>query len=524
MRSTLQTQDAVLAALSTPVIHGGAKVHKIETHASVVFLAADRAIKIKRAVRFPFLDYSTLERRKAACEAEVAVNRAFAPQIYLGVVPITLNEDGTIRIGGNGNVVEWAINMRRFDENETLDRVAERGELDESLSLKLVDTVLVAHRTAPPVNTEAWLAALRSFIDQNHDAFSASADLFPAADTEMLTSSSIAAYDRVYDLLRARGASGFIRRLHGDLHLGNIVLLDGMPVLFDAIEFDPLIAAGDVLYDLAFLLMDLRERGLASAANVVFNRYLLKSGESRHLDALAALPLFLSMRAAIRAKVTAAKLDANGAANSALIRESAQRYFAFALGALKPVSPLLVAVGGLSGTGKSVLARAIAPHLDPAPGAVILRSDVERKMLFGVAEIDRLPDAAYAPDIGKRVYAALAEKAEKVLAAGHSAVVDAVFARATERSQIAGVCRRRQSYFCGLFLTADVETRLSRVGGRRGDASDADQNVVLLQSEYDLSSMDWIRIDASGTLAQTLDAAMAALNTAPRRTDSPCGS
>ena len=452
MHSELQKQDEVLAALSASAIHGGAKVQKIQTHASVVFLAGDRAIKVKRAVRFPFLDYSTLEHRKAACEAEVAVNRALAPQIYIGVVAITRDNDGTLRIGGNGSVIEWAVAMRRFDENQTLDIIAERGKLDDNLSLKLADTVLMAHRTAPSVDAEAWLAALRSFVDQNHDAFTARADLFPSADVQALTSSSIDAYNRVYDLVRARGASGFIRRLHGDLHLGNIVLLDGKPVLFDAIEFDPLIAAGDVLYDLAFLLMDLRERGLALSANIVFNRYLQESREPRHLDALAALPLFLSMRAAIRAKVTAAKLDANGTADLALIRESAQRYFAFALEALRPVSPMLIAIGGLSGTGKSVLARAIAQSLDPAPGAVVLRSDVERKRIFGVCETDRLQDAAYAPDVTRRVYAGLAEKAAHILGAGYCAVVDAVFAGVAERTQIACACACACAGSKGAFL------------------------------------------------------------------------
>ena len=511
MHSPSRSQDQVLAALSNPAVHGGAEVRKIQTHASVVFLAGDRAIKVKRAVRFPFLDYSTLERRKAACEMEVAINKDFAPQIYIGVVPITLGKDGTLKVGGSGQVLEWAVAMRRFDENKTLDKIAERGDLDDNLSLKLADTVLLAHRTARAVDAHAWLAALRTFIDQNHEAFSARTDLFSAADTEVLCSSSVAAYDRVYDRLRARGTSGFIRRLHGDLHLGNIALLDGSPVLFDAIEFDPLIAAGDVLYDLAFLLMDLRERGLAAAANVVFNRYLQESREAGHLDALVALPLFLSMRAAIRAKVTAAKLDAKDVADAGVIRENAQRYFAFALEVLQPVSPMLVAVGGLSGAGKSVLARTIAPRLGPMAGAVVLRSDVERKQLFGVAETDRLQDAAYAPDVGKRIYAVLAEKARKVLAAGHSVVVDAVFADAAERSQIADVLTDGDARFCGLFLTADIETRLTRAVGRTGDASDADWNVVLKQSEYDLGPMDWTLIDASGTSEQTLNAAMTIL-------------
>ena len=168
-------------------------------------------------------------------------------------------------------------------------------------------------------------------------------------------------------------------------------------MLFDAIEFSEVIASGDVLYDLAFLLMDLVERGLTPAANVAFNRYLVESGRDENLDALAALPFFLSMRAAIRAKVTAARLAHAKPDERTEIARIARTYFDWARRFIAPAPPVMVAVGGLSGTGKSVLARALAPTLAPPPGAVVIRSDVERKALFGKGELEPLPQEAYTP-------------------------------------------------------------------------------------------------------------------------------
>jgi predicted kinase len=275
-------------------------------------------------------------------------------------------------------------------------------------------------------------------------------------------------------------------------------------VLFDAIEFDPALATGDVFYDLAFLLMDLIERGQKLPANIVLNRYLLETRRVDDLDALAALPLFMSLRAAIRAKVTAVRSTQDGA-----IEQSARDYFALADRLLKPLAPTLVAVGGLSGTGKSLLARALAPDILPEPGAVVLRSDVERKALFGVAETDRLPQAAYTPDVTTQVYAALTSKAAHVLAAGHSAVVDAVFADSGERAAIAQAAAGVR--FQGLFLTADLAVRLARVGARSGDASDADATIALAQEQYDLGPRDWLQVDAAGDPAATLARAKVAL-------------
>jgi aminoglycoside phosphotransferase family enzyme/predicted kinase len=511
MNHVTQSQDAVFAFLANPASHGGEKVVRIDTHGAVVFLAGDRVLKVKRAVKFPFLDYSTLAKRKAACEAELEVNRPFAPQIYRGVVPITRAATGRLDIGGPGAVVEWALEMARFDEKATLDHLADAGRIDDALADALGRAVASAHDKAPVVEAAPWIAALSDYISQNDEALREFGELFADGEIRLLTERSRAAFATVHPLLEKRGQLGLIRRGHGDLHLGNIVLIDGKPVLFDALEFDPVVASGDVLYDLAFLLMDLVERKLPKAANIVFNRYLAETAREEDFDALAALPLFLSVRAAIRAKVTAAKLEHAKQDEKRTIEKSAKEYFELASRLIAPPAPLLVAVGGLSGTGKSVLARGLAPDLLPSPGAVMLRSDVMRKRLFGAGETDKLPQEAYTPDITGKIYSALAKQAQRILTAGHSVVVDAVFAKDAERQEIAAVAGAAGVRFRGVFLTADIATRIARVGARVNDASDADEQVVRKQAQYNLGDMDWSEVDASGTTEQTLTNAKAAL-------------
>jgi len=516
MDHAAQDQDEVLGFLADPASHGGRaeKVRRIDTHAASVFLAGDRVLKVKRAVRFPFLDFSSLDKRKRACEAEIEVNRRLAPKLYRGVVAITRENDGRLAIDGDGAPVEWAVEMVRFDENRTLDHLA--NAIDDDLADALGRAVAAAHATAPVVDAEPWIKALGAYIDEHAEAFRQHRDMFPAADIESLAAKSRAHYRRIVPLLRERGRRRLIRRIHGDLHLGNIALIDGAPVLFDAIEFSDIIASGDVLYDLAFLLMDLVERKLPQAANIVLNRYLAETHRIEDLDALTALPYFLSMRAAIRAKVTAARLERAEAAEREKIAKSARAYFELALRAVDPPAPKLVAVGGLSGTGKTRLARALAPHLAPMPGAVIVRSDIERKTLFGAGETEKLPEAAYAPEVTARVYGAIADKARRIVAAGHSAIVDAVFAKPQERDALAAAANAAKVALQGLFLTADLATRIARVGGRSKDASDADAAVAATQESYDLGALTWPQIDASGTVEATLRGALAALSLDPR--------
>jgi uncharacterized protein len=505
-----ESQDEVFRFLADPATHDGAAVKRVDTHAAAVFLAGATAYKVKRAVKFPFLDFSTRAKRKAALEAEIAANRPFAPDLYCEVIPIT-RRNAALALGGGGEALEWALKMHRFDEEATLDRLAERGRIDATLIKALARAVAAAHARSPVVDAPPWIAALGDYIEQNDSALRERVDLFDPGAVAALTAKSRAALARVRPLLLARGTEGLVRRGHGDLHLGNIALIDDRPVPFDALEFDPVVASGDVLYDLGFLLMDLVERKLPGAANLVLNVYLAATRHPTDLDALAALPLFMSLRAAIRAKVTAARLTNAASDQRQTIAMQAKAYFALACDLIAPVPPRLVAIGGLSGTGKSVLARALAPDLAPAPGAVLLRSDVERKAMFGVAENEKLPPQTYTAEVGEKVYPTLAGKARRVLAAGHSAIIDAVFAREHERTMVSELARANTFDVRGLFLTADLATRVARVGNRVHDASDADAAVAQVQESYALGPMNWIEIDASGTPEQTLAGAKAAL-------------
>ena len=504
-------QEAVFALLADPSTYGVSEpVRRIDTHGAVIFLAGDTVYKVKRAVRFSFMDFSTLDKRRRACAREVELNRATAPALYRGLVPI-VRRDGTLHLGGEGEIVEWAVEMRRFDENATLDRVAAREGLSPALIDALAQAVERAHRQAPVMagtSGRALRAVARNVVAGLREA----PDLLPPAQVAALEAAFLEAFDRLEPLLARRAAAGEVRRCHGDLHLRNIALIDGAPVLFDALEFDEALATTDRLYDLAFLIMDIAMRGRAFEANRLLNRYLIACGEAPPYDGLGALPLFLALRAAIRAQVGAAAAAFRDPAGRQAAGADARAYLAYAQAALAPRAVKLVAVGGLSGSGKSTLAAALAPFLGPAPGAVHLRSDVERKRLNGTPELERLPPEAYSLEMTQQVYAVLRERAEAVLAAGHAVIVDAVHQRPDERADIAAVAHESGVDFLGLWLEAPVEALADRVTARRGDASDATAEVVRWQAGREAGPLDWVRLDSTQAPADVLAQARARLD------------
>lgn len=504
-------QDAVFAFLADPKTHrSAAPIERIDTHGAAVFLAGPDVYKVKRAVRFPFMDFSTLDKRRVACEAEVEVNRVNAPDLYLGVTPIVRSAHG-LALGGSGDIVEWAVHLRRFDEQATLDRVAEKSELSKELIRRLARAIARSHERAPRRDGVAAFKALASYLDQNEAAFAADHALFEPSRAAQLARDACTALDATKNLLIARGTFGWVRRCHGDLHLRNIVVIDGEPILFDAVEFDDAIATGDVLYDLAFTLMDLEERSLRWASNLLLNRYLWETKDDAQIAGLAALPLFLSIRSAIRAKVVAAGLKHLTDAAHDKTRLEAERYFWFAEEFLKPTPARLVAVGGLSGVGKSAVAAELAAAVGRAPGAILLRSDVERKRLFDVEETKRLPKESYDQATTRAVYRRVREKASAVLATGASVVVDAVHLRPDERDAIADVARKHAAPFTGIWLEAPLPVRLQRAQARRDDASDADADVIRAQDAIEYGAMNWVRVNASNELATTTKAAIAAM-------------
>jgi aminoglycoside phosphotransferase family enzyme/predicted kinase len=452
------------AAFLARLVGGG----PVETHISAVFLGEREAFKLKKAVDFGFLDFTTLAERERLTKFEHALNAPHAPGLYLGALPLTRGPDGALRLDGEGEAIEWVLRMTRLPPEAFF-----AGPVPVDLLDPLADAVVALHAAAP---RRAGDGRMIGVITGNREA-ARSAGL-PEAAVAAWAEAALAAEARLAPWLAERARAGFLRRCHGDLHLGNICLLEGRPTPFDALEFDEALATIDTGYDLAFLLMDLDQRDSRAAANRLLNRYLARTGD---VALLRGMPLWLSLRALIRAHV-AARSGQDGMP----LLAAARAY-------LSPAPPRLVAVGGLQGTGKSHLARRLAPDLGAAPGAVILRSDEIRKRQAGVAPETRLPPDAYQPEASASVFAALTTLATEALAAGHSVVADAVFQRAPERDALASLGHG----FSGLWLEAPLEFLRARIAARHGDASDATPEVLAATAARDAGEIRWTRLDAT---------------------------
>ncbi|MFM8746020.1 MAG: AAA family ATPase [Aestuariivirga sp.] len=466
----------------------GAAVEHIETHAAHVFLAGPRAFKIKKDVKLPYLDFSSREKRQQALAAELEINRIFSGDIYLGLMEVR---------------GEPVLVMRRFAGGALLSWQMAHGGIDAGLAGKLAAMAAHSHDRAPRRDTPG-AGIMTGLGAQLSGAFVDSPDIFRPAETIEFHAAYRAALQTGKALLNARSERGLVRRCHGDMHAGNIIVEAGEPKLFDAIEFSEKIATIDVLYDLAFLVMDLWTNAERRAANLVLNRYLHLRRNAEDLSGLTALPLFLATRAGVRALVSADLAHEQQMRDSLQARGQALDWFRAALAYLRPAAPLLVAIGGLSGTGKSTAAAALAPGIGLAPGAIHVRSDIERKVLAGVSETERLGAAHYSRDASFAVYDACLARAEAALRAGQAAVLDAVFAAPHERRAAEDLARRVGVRFEGLWLEAPEALLKSRVESRHGDASDATPQVVDRQLGYDLGQIGWRRIDAGGSASETV--------------------
>jgi aminoglycoside phosphotransferase family enzyme/predicted kinase len=493
---TTEDQTAVVEFLGAPSTHGGLPIERIETHTAIVFLAGTRAWKLKRAVRYDYLDFSTAARRRAMCEAEVHLNRRTAPALYRGVVAITRQADGSLALGGPGSPVDWVIEMDRFDQEALFDRLAVNGRLGVELMAPLATTIARFHRAAEPRRDHGGKAGMDRVIDGIAAGFDEyGVGILDPAACVRVTSGAYEESDNVGALLNDRRDAGSVRQCHGDLHLRNIVLIAGQPTLFDAIEFNDHLAGIDVLYDLAFLLMDLWRRRLPRHANVLWNDYLAATDDRA---GVALMPLFLSCRAAVRAmtSATASRVQSAGSRVEEL-RQAASDYLTMAEQLLHPPRPALVAIGGFSGSGKSVLAMSLAPAMGAVPGGIVLRSDEIRKELYGVPRLQRLGPDGYTPEMSSRVYSSLAQRARLAICGGSCAIVDAVFARREDREAIHRVAADASVPFVGIWLDAPEGTLVDRIRSRHMDPSDADEAVVRRQRTQDPGRIDWHRVDAS---------------------------
>ena len=490
IRAVIVMHDAVDQWLAAGAGGDVACDRRIETPISQVYLFADRALKRKKPVDFGFLDFTTLEKRHWASERELRLNRITAPDVYRALHAIVADGDSFALAPFEAQgALDYVLEMRRFDETSVLSECPER--VDDALAETIGREIARFHGRALQGRAGGGAAGTDYVLRSNADQMRALTTDLGAESVERLVARSDAELARQTPLLNARLQAGLVRECHGDLHLGNILLENGGAVLFDRIEFNDRLIEIDVLYDLAFLLIDLSFRARRGPANRALNGWLDEA--ARIQDAgllyrgLAALPLFLSVRAGVRCHVS----GHNGQP------DAARAYLAAAEQHLQRQPARLLAFGGLSGSGKSTLARVVAPALGAAPGAVILRSDEVRKRLFGRAALEPLPPEAYSAEADEQIHAALFNAAQIVLEAGCSVVLDATFRDPARRAQAMALHASAR----GFWLDAPAEVLRARVGARTCDASDADLQVLERQLALARPVGDWVLIDAAAPLA-----------------------
>jgi aminoglycoside phosphotransferase family enzyme/gluconate kinase len=504
-----EEQAAITAFLADPATHGASEaVTRVDTHISQLFLIGDRVFKLKRALHLPYLDFSTPEQRLAACEKELRLNRRTAPELYLGVSRITEGANGP-EFDGTGALLDAVVEMRRFDQDAVFDAMAQRGVLTSGHTDALAREITRFHADAPVDDGVGGADNIASVLRVNADAFREST-VFAEADIARLDAAFETALNTHAARLDARARAGHVRRCHGDLHLRNICLYEGRVRLFDCLEFNDALATVDVLYDLAFLAMDLWHRGLHTEASQVVNRYCDTAG---HEDGYTLLPFFMALRAAVRAHVTATQAE-SADNDAARLADEARAYFDLAEDLLAPQPARLVAVGGLSGSGKSTVSAALAPHLGPAPGARVISSDRTRKAMFHTDPDQPLPPEAYKPEVSASVYADIARRAGALLTDGVTVIADAVHDRAKDRDRIKSAANAAGVPFDAFWLQADPEDLHARLETRDPGASDADADVLAQQIARAPDATGWQTVSTAGTPQDSVNTILAALTPA----------
>jgi len=478
--STLDAHRALAEALKDPACYPWPvdSVERIETHISTVLLAGDYVVKLKKPLDLGFLDFSNLERRRYFCEEEIRLNGRLAPQIYLRRVPI-VGTPGEPRVDGDGTVLEHAVLMRRFPENELMSRLLREGRLPADAVERLAETVARFHAGLPAAGEESEYGTLEAVAEPMRANFRA-LEALPAAaalraELRALERWTEAQLQRLEPLILQRRANGSVRECHGDLHLGNVAWHDDAPIIFDGIEFNPALRWIDTASEIAFTVMDLDFEGARRMRYRFLDRYLEHSGD---YQALPLLPLYAVYRALVRAKINGHEAE-QGAGCAA--REALAEHVQLAHGYTAAQTPELVITYGLSGSGKSTRARRLVEER----GFVRLRSDVERKRLFGLdprARSDSALDSGlYTPEATQRTYERLQEQAERALEAGFSVVVDAAFLKAERRRPFLELAARTGCRFRILHVRADEQTLRERLRKRLAegrDPSEADEAVL----------------------------------------------
>lgn len=492
-----------LSEPSTHALRDGVDVKRVDTHAAVVFLAGKKAYKIKKPVDLGYLDFSTLEKRRCALERELELNQAIAPHIYHHVRPIRRDAQGGLSFAGEGPIVDYVLEMLRFDETRVMADMARRASLPSHIAAEAAATAAAFHAKAEPVADAGGADGVAQVLKINRDALARlSPKVFKPALLEEFNARIEARFQELKPLLEARREAGLVRHCHGDMHLGNFYEDGGKAVLFDRLEFDDRLAKIDVLYDFAFLLMDLKSRKLDAAAARAFNAYFeaLPFDDWRlNLRGLGALPFFMSIRASIRAHVIASQAlqiidDLQGGVRRAGLLDQARDYLRHAVACLDLTKPRLLAIGGFSGTGKSTAAIGLAPTIGRPMGALLIRTDVVRKKSMDAPLFEKLGPKGYTAEQNKKVYDAIFDGARAALESGVTVILDAVFAKPAHRARAEQCARDAKVPFKGFWLMAKEGVLKARLHTRQNDASDANSDVLEEQLAFDTGEIGWTKM------------------------------
>ncbi|MFT5730513.1 MAG: aminoglycoside phosphotransferase family enzyme/predicted kinase [Desulforhopalus sp.] len=456
----------------------------LETHISWVIVAEPYAYKIKKSLNLGFLDFSTLKKRLHFCKEELRLNQRLAPHIYLSVIPIT----GTVQEPqweGAGNPIEYAIKMIAFPQETQLDRLLSTGLLTPQIIDALAGHIAHFHTytdRAAKDTDYGETEVIRQPVEENFRQIRNHVESFPTLQSlDKLEEWTKSTLDSLQHSFSARKATGFIRECHGDLHLRNIAWVDDKPLLFDCIEFSPLLRWIDVISDVAFLVMDLEDRKQPELAKRLLNKYLEFTGD---YSALHILRYYLTYRALVRAKIDVIRASQDGISSNEKLEaeEDFNEYLKLALHYIEPTKPQIIITRGLSASGKSTVSQALLEHI----GAIRIRSDVERKRLHGLQppqtenlEIDR---GIYSQEATERTYTKLTELAAQIIDAGYPVIVDGVFTHSQQRQVFRGLAAKRNVPFTVLECTATIETLRKRITERKDGVSDA--NLAVLESQF----------------------------------------
>ena len=454
-------------------------IRLMQTHVSYVLLTGDFAYKVKKPVDFGFLNYATLDRRQHFCEEELRLNQRAAAALYLAALPITRQGD-RYRLGADGEIVEYAVKMQQFPQSTLLSHLLEQGDLPEELLRQLAAAIADFHLKAETndyIRDFGTVVNVRESIDENYEQ---TAGFIGGPQTQQQFDETKAYTDQFFatqpTLLQHRMAQGKIRACHGDLHLNNICYWQDQLLLFDCIEFNEPFRLVDVMFDIAYIIMDLTVQDRRDLAAVFLSHYVECTGD---WDGLQVLPLYVSRQSYVRAKVTSFLLgdpsideDTKQAASA-----KAAKYYTLAWSYVQPRPGQLLVMSGLSGSGKSTVAQELSRHL----GAVYLRSDAVRKHLAGVPLQERGDDSLYTAEMSQKTYRRLTELGGRLASQGYTVILDAKFDRMTTRQLAIAQAQQHKLPLTIVNCEAPATVLEQRVRDRQGDIADATVAVLANQ-------------------------------------------